>query len=228
MYVYACACECQARDRALLAIADDTIRERERGTGMGESEAGADLHTRRLAFFISSGVGLPALTAALARSASGMGKSRDEYVAFLLEAPDLIEELRRAAHLTACAPRVAVREQDVSLTGSRGEQLLGGTERARAKVLGSEFDQAVRAFKRCQADLELKRARMEDLKARKDATERLAREHALLGEAAEAEAEESGPAQPARRKKRAEPVEAADKAAKRARLMAELAELDAS
>jgi hypothetical protein len=200
----------QAQDRALLAIADHAIRERENGADTGEAgageagagEAGADLYTRRLAFFISCGVGLPALASVLARSASKMGKSRSEYVAYLLdEAPDLIEEVRRAARLTACAPRVAVRETDVSLMGSRGEQLLGGTESARAKVLGSEYAQAVRAFRRCLADVEKARARMQDLKEKTEATERLAKE--AVGGAAEAE--QPAASQPAARgKKRAE------------------------
>ena len=181
----------QARDRALLAVAHHAIQARESGASTGGSEAEADLYTRQLSFLVTRGVGLSALTTALARNSSRMNKSRDVFVSFVLsEAPDMIKDLRHAARLTACAPRVAVRESEVRVTGSRGERLLGGTERARATVLGSELDQSLRAEKRLEADLKKQKARSADLKAKKEATERLAREAA--GEAPEAAGEAAG------------------------------------
>ena len=80
------------------------------------------------------------------------------------------------AELAAMGGAARAITDDVFLMYSRGERLLGGTERARATVLGSEYEQAVRSFKRTVADMEKAKARMEDLKARKEATERLARE----------------------------------------------------
>jgi hypothetical protein len=181
----------QARDRALLAIAHHAIQARESGASTGESEADADLYTRQLSFLVTRGVGVSALAAALARNASRMQKTRDEYVSFLIsEAADLIEDLRRGVRLTPCAPRVAVRESEVRVTGSRGERLLGGTERARATVLGSEYEQSLRSIKRLEADLQKAKARSADLKAKKEATERLARE--ATGEAPEAAGEAAG------------------------------------
>ena len=186
----------QARDRALLAVAHHAIQARESGASTGGSEAEADLYTRQLSFLVARGIGPSALAATLARNASRMLKTRDAYVCFLLsDAADLIEDLRRGARLTSCAPRIAVRESEVNVTGSWGERLLGGTERARAAVLGSELDQSIRREKRLEADLQKQKARSADLKAKKEATERLAREAAgeAAGAAAESAAQQPGP-----------------------------------
>jgi hypothetical protein len=181
----------QARDCALLAVAHHAIQARESGASTGGSETEADLYTRQHSFLLTRGVGVSAFSAALTRCSSRMKKTRDEYVSFLIsEAADLIVDLRRAARLTPCAPRAAVRETEVRVTGSRGERLLGGTERARATVLRSEYEQAVRVRKRLEADVQRAKAREADLLAKKQATEKLAREAA--GEAPEAEGEAAG------------------------------------
>ena len=157
-------------------LASESARKRAREQGTEDGEAGADLVLRRDCFFAEEGVGVPALAAAIARGAADTRKAHDAYVAFLHTNADLIGDLRRRARLTACAPRVHARESEVRVTGSRGERLLGGTDKARATVLGSELEQAERALKRQKADLKLQEARVADLRAKRDANEAYASE----------------------------------------------------
>ena len=159
-----------ARDRALLAVADCHLAS-ERADGVAEDEAGADLALRRELFFVSEGIGVPALAAALARGCADAGQTHDEYIRWLMANPDLIGALRGAVRLTSCAPRAMVRQTEVRVTGSRGERMLGGGAQARATVLGSELEQARRKLKRLKGDVKVMEARVADLEA-KDAAAR--------------------------------------------------------
>ena len=138
----------------MLAVADDRIRATRAVAGAAEvseacsKEARVERFERQQAYFDKRMVGLPRLATAIERQATGRGVTYDVHVVYLLEeAPDLIEDLLRRAKLSTCAPRAAVREGEARVTGSRGERLLGGTEQARAVVLGSELEQAERKLK---------------------------------------------------------------------------------
>ena len=136
---------------------------------------------QQLAYFDRKLLGLPRLAAAIEGDAQRHSRGRDEHVRWLLEeAPDLIEGLVRRSQLSACAPRVAVREEEARVTGSRGERLLGGTDKARATVLGSELEQAERKRKRMKADLAKQDALIVDLKEKADAAVAFAR-HVIGG-----------------------------------------------
>ena len=61
------------------------------------------------------------------------------------------------------------------MTGTRGERLLGGTEKARSIVLGNEEKLAISKLKRMDADRAKQAALVADLKAKREAAEAFAR-----------------------------------------------------
>jgi len=157
-----------ARLRAMLAIVRSHLGLVAEGSGGGSPSAEAQaLRDRQGWWFAQLGLGVPALAAELQRRATELGLSFDAGCDLLDREADLLEEVKFAAKLTCSAPRERVRKSVLpSEQGTRGETMLGGKRKAAQSVLGGELERAERLIKQKLADLEVLRARVEELKAR--------------------------------------------------------------